>query len=660
MKPKPKRRYKLFTTVVLLLSIGLQPIIGQPELGQCEQEVEEVVSNQLPKAQKAWQANNFREAERYLEKAVRLDKNYAHALYLLGELMLRKKEFLKAEALFAKLLEVCPQYKAEVNYFLGVLYQEGGKLEKAIPLLEAFLTNPERDFGYDREVKAALKEARLEKNLKANPVVFNPQPVQKVSTPADEYLATISPDQQNLFFTRRSRKVNRRDGPAARVRLVEEFSQAQRLPGGDFEMGKPLPSPFNTSFNEGGPSITANNTELYFTVCEDIKGYQNCDIYYAERDAYGYWTTPRSVGDHINRRNSWESQPSVSANGDVLYFTSNREGGIGKLDLYRCFRKEDGTWSKPKILDATVNTKGNEKTPFIHSDSRTLYFTSDGHPGLGGFDIFYVQSQDTSWGSVKNIGYPINGEEDDLGLFVSLNGQTAYFASNKIRANAGWDLYQFDLPEQARPEEVALISGTLTRDEGEEMHDAAVEIKNLKTRQTTKIKVDEETGNFARVVTARENEDLIVTVKKKGAAFSSRYIAAKNLQKQRVVKTPLTAAKIEVGRAYTLNDINFETNSYQLSTASTFIMEEFVTYLKENPRLKADIQGHTDNVGDPASNKTLSTQRAKTVYNYVVSKGISAARLSYHGYGETKPIASNATEEGRAQNRRTVFEITAR
>ena len=647
--------------MLLLLGSGPFWMQAQPELGECEQEVEEVVSNQLPRAQRAWQSGNLREAERYLEKAVRLDNTYAHGLYLLGELMLRKKEFLKAEALFAKLMEVCPEYKAEVSYFLGVLYQEGGKNEKAIPLFEAFLKNPERDFGYDKEVKAALEEARLENQLKGNPVPFDPKPVQRVSTLADEYLATISPDQQTLFFTRRSRKVNRKDGPAARVRMVEEFSQASRQANGDFEQGAPMPSPFNTSFNEGGPSITADNTELYFTVCEDLDGYRNCDIYYSERDAYGYWTTPKSVGDHINRRDSWESQPSVAANGDVLYFTSNREGGVGKLDLYRCTRNEAGAWSRPKILSTAVNTPGNEKTPFIHSDSRTLYFASDGHAGLGGFDIFYVQAQDTSWGPVQNIGYPINQEEDDLGLFVSLDGQTAYFASNKIRSTTGWDLYQFQPPEQAKPDNVALISGTLSQDqENPEMRDAAVEIKNLATREITKIKVDQETGNFARVVTAREKEDLIVTVKKKGAAFSSRYISGADLATQGVVKAPLEVAELEVGREYTLNDIKFATNSYQLTEASKSVIEEFVLYLQDNPGLKADIQGHTDNVGNPGDNKTLSTQRAQTVYNYVVQKGISASRLTYHGYGESKPIASNATEEGRAQNRRTVFVITAR
>jgi outer membrane protein OmpA-like peptidoglycan-associated protein len=537
---------------------------------------------------------------------------------------------------------------------------EGGKLEKALPLFEAYLKNPERDFGLDKEVKATLKEARLKKNLMANPIDFSPKVVQRISTPEDEYLATISPDQETMFFTRRSRKVNRKDGPAAKARMVEEFSMAQRNSQGDFEIGGPLPSPFNTSYNEGGPSITANNTELYFTVCEDLKGYRNCDVYFAERDAYGYWTTPRSVGDHINRRDSWESQPSVSANGDKLYFTSNRKEGIGGLDLYRCSRQADGSWSRPQLLDKTINTPRNEKTPFIHSDSKTLYFTSDGHPGLGGYDIFYAQSIDTTWSEVSNIGFPINSKEDDLGLFVSLDGATAYFASNKIKASGGWDLFSFTLPELARPDKVALISGTLNKEEGEELGEAAVEIKNLRTRDVTKINVDKETGNFAQVVSAAEGADLIVTVKKKGAAFSSKFISGSELKNSGVVKAPLQVATLEIGKEYKLNDIKFESSSFALSAVAKNVIDEFVLYLKDNPELKADIQGHTDNIGNPSDNKKLSTQRAQTVYNYVMAQGISAGRLTHHGYGETRPITPNDSEENRAQNRRTVFVLTAR
>lgn len=653
LERKPK-----FNVVLVLLLFFSSSLLAQPELGECEQEVDEVVSTQIPRALKAWKAKNYREVERYLEKCLRLDATYAPALYLLGEVNLRKGEIKKAKFLWEKLLEECPNYKPEIPYLLGIIYLESGEYEKSITYIEKFLANPERDFGFDKEAKTALKDAKLNRDLMSKPIDFNPRPVQRISTQADEYLATISPDQRTMFFTRRSRKVNRKDGPAAKARLVEEFCKAQLQSNGEFEMGAPMPSPFNTSYNEGGPSITADNTELYFTVCENLDGYKNCDIYYTELDPYGYWTTPKSVGDHINRRDSWESQASVTANADFLYFTSNRKGGQGGLDIYRCRRLADGTWSAPEGLPKEINTSRDEKSPFIHSDSKTLYFTSNGHPGLGGYDIFYVQSKnDSAWYPSLNIGYPINSKDDDLGLFVSMDGKTGYFSSNTIRANSGWDLYQFDLPEEARPEEVFLLAGNLKKEDG--LDSAKIQIKNLRTKEITSINVDQETGNFARVISNEQASDFIVKVEKKGAAFSSRYISAESRLKDLVVETKLELNKLEVGREYTLNDINFGSNSAELEPAAKAIIEEFVFFMNDNESVKADIQGHTDDVGDAASNELLSQQRAEAVYQYALSLGIKNQRLQWHGYGESRPIASNESEEGRAKNRRTVFVLTA-
>lgn len=635
---------------------------AQPELGECDQEVDELAKEQLPKALKHWRAKNYREAERYLKKAVSMDDQYADAMYLLGDLYLRQRKVEMAEPLWMKVLEVCPDYNAELKYFLGVMYLENGKRDKAIELFESFLKDPNRDYGYDREVKAVLKETRLMDELLGNPVPFSPQVVQRLSTMEDEYLASISPDQQKMFFTRKTKKVNRMDGPAAKVRMVEEFCMAERNPNSDeFEIGVPMPSPFNTSYNEGGPSISADNTELYFTVCQDVNGYKNCDIFFSEQDGYGGWTTPRSVGDHVNKRDSWESQPSISANGDALYFTSNREGGEGGLDIYYCTRDVNGDWSAPKNIGAPINTKKHEKTPFIHSDSKTLYFSSDGQAGLGGFDIFYAKAKnDTTWEEPQNIGYPINTKEEDLGLFVSLDGKTGYFASTKYRSQGGWDVFQFAMPEKARPEEMSLISGTLMDEYDTPVQEASLEIKNLKTKEITHVRVDSETGSYAGVVAAKPGQDVIVTVKKKNAAFTSKYVSSTELMGSKQVEAPLSLATLEIGREYKLNDINFESNSYQLDQTSRSVIDEFILYLKDNPALKADIQGHTDNVGNPSDNQRLSHNRAKTVYDYVLSKGISASRVSFHGYGETRPIISNSTEEGRAKNRRTVFVITSK
>lgn len=645
--------------IVVALSLMALPSFAQPELGSCDQEVDEVVQNQIPRALSNWKKGNYREAERYLRKAVMLNDSFADGLYLLGDLYVKKMDLQRAEALWTRLLEVCPDYKAEVNYFLGSIYLSNEKFDKAIGLFETFLKDPNRDYGYDPEVKEALSEARTKKNLLGDPIDFNPKPVQRISSMEDEYLASISPDQQTMYFTRRTKKINRRDGPAAKVRMVEEFSKAERKESGEFTQGDALPDPFNSGYNEGGPSVTADNTELYFTVCEDIKGYKNCDIFYSEKDGYGYWSTPKSIGDNVNQRHTWESQPSVSANGDVLYFTSNREGGIGGLDLYSVQRTEDGSWSNPENLGSVINTKENEKAPFIHSDSQTLYFASDGHTGLGGYDIYYAtRTSDTAWAQPQNLGYPINDKEDELGLFVSLDGRTGYFASNKFSKANGWDIYSFSLPEKLRPEEVTLITGQLVAENGEQIDEASVKLKNLETNEVTELDVDEQTGSYAHVVRNDKKQDLILTVKQKGMAFTSKHV--KVLGEPKVIKAPLDLKELEVGKEYKLNDINFASNSYELDAIAKGVIDEFILYLKENPELEADIQGHTDDVGDDQDNLMLSRNRAETVYEYAVNNGIAASRLSHHGYGETKPIATNDTEEGRARNRRTVFVVTSK
>lgn len=651
---------------MLLLCLGYiwpTAAYAQPALGQCasgEQEVREGVAGFIEKAQSYWQRGNLRVAERYLNQAVGMNDTFAHALYLLGEIQFRKANMRKAEFLWKRLLEVCPEYKPQVNFFVGVMEMENGNYDRSIELIEKFLESPEREFGLDADARRTLEEARLRKRMKANPVPYDPQPVEKVNTESDEYLASISPDQQLLFFTRRGVKTLRRDGPAARVRYVEEFSRAERVENGDFTKGKPLPAPFNQKFNEGAPSITATNAELYFTVCQDIEGYKNCDIYYSQKDTFGYWSTPQSVGDHINTRDHWESQPTVDAEGEHLYFASDQDGGPGGLDIFHSRRQPDGTWSAPEPLPTPVNSPRDEKTPFIHSDSQTLYFTSNGHLGMGGFDIFYTRRGDTAWQKPQNMGYPINQSGNDLGLFVSLDGETAYFASNKLRSTTGWDLFQFALPEEARPKEVVLITGRLRQRDTAGFKAAEVVIKNLQTRAVNQLRVDQNSGRYAGVVTAQPGQDLVVKAQKKGVAFSARFISFDSLSRHGAAQAELELASLQVGKEYTLNDINFASNSYALTDAARAIIDEFVVFLEAHPQVKADIQGHTDNVGNDRSNLILSRNRAQAVYEYLLEQGISASRLSHHGYGEERPVASNQTPQGRAQNRRTVFVVTAR
>jgi len=636
---------------------GLSAQIEVPELGECELEASPLAADQIPKALKAWKTGNLGEAKRYLDKAVDFDPRCADARYLLGEWHFRKREFLPAEAQWEQLIALCPDYKAEVYFFLGLLLSETGKSAKGREYLKKYSEHPDRDPALLPEAQKALEELDTRSRLLASPVEFSPKPVPGISTPADEYLGCLSPDMELFFFTRKSLKRDKYAGPAGGSRMVEEFSMARRTAQG-FEPGSALPPPFNEKYNEGGPSITADNRRLFFTICQpNDTGYLECDIYTSLYSSAG-WSAAERLPEPINQLGSWESQPSVSANGDQLVFASNRKGGMGGLDIYLCKRKPDGSWSAPENLGSPINTSGGDKTPFLHSDSQTLYFSSEGHPGMGAYDLFFSKFDGKNWSKPTNLGYPINTENDNVGLFVSLDGQTAYYSSKKPGTKGDYELYQFELYPGARPEKVALLKGRLGDGEKRSGGPASIELKNVKTGEKTEVEVDSETGDYAAAVRLKKGETVLVQVKQAEAAFSARLIDESS--EAGVQKGGLELRAQAEGPEFRLNDLRFPTNSAEIDPSSLALIEAFADYLKARPKLKAEIQGHTDNVGADSDNLELSTRRAKAVYERLIQFGIPSARLSYRGYGEAVPVASNETEEGRALNRRTVFVLRSK
>jgi outer membrane protein OmpA-like peptidoglycan-associated protein len=279
--------------------------------------------------------------------------------------------------------------------------------------------------------------------------------------------------------------------------------------------------------------------------------------------------------------------------------------------------------------------------------------------GLGGYDIFLSKIQSTGkWSTPKNIGYPINTQADEISFFVSTDGKLGYFSSNKLNGVGGWDLFSFELYPEARPEKVLFVTGDVKDKNNNEPVRAKVELINAVTKQITEIPVDTVTGKYAIAVVFKN--DYIMTVQKDGYAYDSKYFAQKDTAIEKPIKVNFEVKSIELGAAYKLNDIKFPTNSAELDEDSKIVIKEFMKFLTENPKISVSINGHTDDVGNDESNLKLSDDRAKSVYDYLIASGIKAARLKYHGYGETKPIESNQTEQGRAMNRRTEFVITGK
>ena len=338
---------------------------------------------------------------------------------------------------------------------------------------------------------------------------------------------------------------------------------------------------------------------------------------------------------------------------------SDRNGGNGGYDIYKSVKDETGVWSDPINLGAKINSPGNEKSPFIHPDGKTLYFSSSGLPGLGGYDIFFSRLKgDSAWTRPVNIGYPINSPDDEVGFFVSTDGTKGFFASNKFEGKGGWDLYSFDLYPEARPEKIMFLKGTVKSESEVEPIKAKILLKNVTTKITSEIPMDTTTGNYVTV--APFNNDYIMTVKKEGYVYETRYIS----QYDSAYKSPATLdveiQPIELNKPYQINDIYFGFNSYDLTPESLPVLDQLIEFLRDNPSVSIEIQGHTDNIGNDADNQRLSEDRAQSVYNYLNKGSISPDRLTFKGYGETMPVADNATEAGRAKNRRTVFIITSK
>ncbi len=614
----------------------------------------------------------------FLKKALEIDPDFPEAflaagLEFIATAKVDNKPFGTATPFFYKAIASCPQIHSDPYYYIGYDYYEKSKNDSAIKYLQKFISFKDEDqkkFAkpevWDAQMyqaKMMVKSAKKEMGLKKN-VQFDPKVVKGVSTERDEYLAYISPDDKSCFFVRKVplQSMNRVSASDAER---EVFMIAQRDKSGLFNNGEPMGVPFNTTDdNQGGCSISIDNKCLYFAMMrQEGLPQPNCDLYVSEF-SNGEWGEIRKLSANVNDRKYWDSQPTIASDGLTLYFASDRPGGYGGIDLYYTVKdQKTGQWSVPQNLGPNINTPGDEKTPFIHSDSETLYFSSTGHFGFGSYDIFYSRKNEKGvWEEPENIGSPINGLTDDTGFFVSSDTKTGYFFSydeGKVRGRGigRYDLYEFDLYKEARPQQISFVKGNITDSSGNKISGSIVEIKNVATKQISYATVDSSSGEYMLAI--KKNTDVVLTMKKENVAFNVTYVSSKNVQpieaEPSVVNIVVKEAK--EGSSFVLENILYNTNSAELKKESRIILESFAQYLKENPKIKVEIQGHTDNIGNPKDNQALSTNRAFSVKAMLEEFGVDGKRILAKGFGQNKPIAENTAEEGRAKNRRTEFQI---
>jgi len=583
-----------------------------------------------------------------------------------------RKSYGAAETAYKRTIKLCPTYHSDAYYKLGYINYLLGDKGQAAKYFKEFLAFADRNpvkysDSYSKnkaDVEEILPEMEFFDKFYNSPVPYEPKELMNICTKKDEFLPTISPDNELIFFTRKGET----DSPGIINPIIEEFVLGQRSDyNNPFDRGTALRAPFNTRRfkNYGGVSLSLDNKEMFICACEEVD-YQdrdNCDLYVTKfvRSGEGgndfTWTELKNLGPAINTRDGWEAQPTLSADGNTLYFASWREGSQ-LTDIFYSTRGENGKWSAARPIPGLINSEGHDKGPFLHQDSETMYFMSTCTPdrlGAGGTDVFYSRKDSLgNWEEPVNIGYPINTEGNEVAFVVSTDGHLAYYTSRNSGSN-GYDIYYFELYEEARPQKVLLLKGEVKNEKGEPVKDATVEISYQGSDETVEVKVNGDDGKFVAVV----------KMKKRGYSFDTKLIKKAKIERLSNSKNivmrhiDMKIDPIKVGKSFTIDNILFDTDSYALLDDSKFVLNQFIKFLKENPTVTITIQGHTDDIGDKGHNKELSANRAKACMSYIVSKGVSQSRLKSEGFGEEKPKVPNTSAANRALNRRTDFEITA-
>lgn len=664
------KKHRLFSLVILVaisiscpFSLQAQFVLEFPEEMETSEQPVQVkqpcspkpsllrkVEANYAKALSAYQNGLNQQAWKYLKIAENIEYCHAETHLLKATLFEDEKKIDSAILSYKRALAINPDVWNNAYYSLAHLESITGQYAEAEKHYQQFLGRPR--ISEKMKQKAQMEQLRNQEALQltTQSVPFSPKNLGiNINSSYDEYFPMVTVDDSMLIFTRRYMKEE------PEPHLEEDFFYSKRDSLGNWTPAQLLPGPINSNDNEGAQFISPDGKYIFFAGCNRRDGYGSCDIYVSRKEG-NQWGIPFNLGTPINTEH-WESQPCMSSDGKTLYFSSNRPGGYGKSDLWKSTLKPGGIWTEPVNLGPEINTPGDESSPFLHPDGRTLYFSSNGHGGLGGLDLFVSRMDENGkWGIPQNLGYPINTYADEATLSVNAHGDTAYFSSDNLGGEGKKDIYAFALYEQARPTTVSFMRGRVMDARTQEPLAARFQLIHLSNGEV-RIESTAERHNGEFFVCLPTGEAFALNVSYPGYLFHSEHIALDGKHKDKPMEKDIFLKPIESGSTITLNNIFYATNQYQLQETSMAELEKLFTFLQQNPSVKVEISGHTDNVGSAGYNLNLSQKRAEAVYEYLVQKGISQDRIIARGYGFEKPVASNETEEGRAQNRRTELKI---
>ncbi|HUS86853.1 MAG TPA: OmpA family protein [Bacteroidales bacterium] len=633
--------------ILAVLLLGCEPLLISQDL--------HTKSNRALKAyldgKTAYDFVDYAEAEKQLLLASQYDENFIEAFLLLAELYKDMKRYTGSLAAYRKVMQIDSLFFIHAMYSLAEVEFFTGDYNNSALHFRSYLRKQGITSALRQKANDYLLDCEFAMEAIKNPVPFHPVSLgDSINTRDDEYWPAITVDDKMLMFTRQTvRGAHNISG----MTFQEDFYYSVRSDS-VWRMAKSIGDPLNTVHNEGAQTLSAGGQYMYFTACNRIDGKGGCDIYYSTKTSRG-WKPGLNLGNPINTQ-YWESQPSVSSDGLKLYFVSNRPGGFGGMDLWVSSLKKDGGWSEPENLGIEINTPGDEMSPFIHFDGKTIYFSSNGRPCMGGFDILISRLDEKgNWSKPENLGYPINTQADEIGMIINASGKIAYFSS-EISSERGRDLFYFILPEEYRPDPVSYVNGTVYDKSTGRKLKASYELINLSTGEIVLKSFTGDDGSFLVCLNSGQNYGL--NVNREQYLFYSENFMLEGIHsvtdpfEKRIALSP-----IGVGEKMPLFNVFFETDSWELRDESIFELNKLYELLLANSEVVVEIGGHTDSSGSDEHNLILSEKRAEVVRKFLIENGIESERLIFKGYGEGQPLSSNESEEGRRRNRRTEIKI---
>lgn len=594
----------------------------------------------------------YDEAEVKYWDAIQREGSFLEAYVKLAQLLITQGDLEEAQSV-AELgknrlsgKNATQKHRVDIGWVFTNIYLKKGEFALALAQfneIDPLFEDSFRSNIYYKEMKSRMDF--LEQHLDKAKDIQREQLAEPLNQYQLQYFPVLTADGVQILFTKR-------DGTGNFDK--EDIFTSYITTDGGWSPPESIASTINSPYNEGTCTVTADGNILIYTSCDAPDSEGSCDLYISYR-VNGRWSRPKNMGKEVNSR-SWDSQPSLSADGRVLFFSSNRRGGYGGNDIWYTVRRSDGSWAEAKNLGSEVNTDRDEISPFMFFNNEILFFASDGHQGFGGMDIFLSRVEEGEFQEPENLGLPINDHQDQVALFITAQKDYAYYSEMTTSPEGDRSLlYRFPFPEEIYLGDNLIVTGgkVLNSKTGEPV-DATLSLVALTNDSTLyEFKADGKTGDFMMLYPEKSISGLYV--EKKGFLPKIYNVERDSIQNVEDLKVELTP--IASGEEFVFENVFFDFDKYELKPESMSSLKRLVKFLEENPNVNIMISGHTDNVGSAGYNKTLSLQRAKSVQAYLVSHDIHPGRVATEGMGDSQPMVPNDSPQNQALNRRITIRV---